>query len=492
MSTRKILILGNGFDLAHFLPTKYEHFIHAMRVIEDSEENIELSFNQLFESLIEDEKQLLEQRTKEIEDSDIEKGLKKKEIDQLIEKYFLHCTEKLYKTNEFVLDVNDVKELKEKLSVNGWFQYFKDYVDSGIETWIDFENEMNTVLLSLCYLFDEIQTNPELFIPSNSMSLDLSSRMKDLQPTSSISNEVFKNNHLRNYPFLKSILMNFSIIRKSEQLNSKLSAIETKFIKQYKKTHLKLDETKIFQSLEKQLNGFIDIFSSYISFVERLEPKQNFKVPKVLQTDLEAIYSFNYSNTVDRLYKQKNIKYLHGKAGVKEQNKIVLGISGLDHSLLKENKAYGFFKYYQKLVNNTDYLFLKPKSIVTEIESRKVNGTQDMSFWHPIEIYIWGHSLDSSDRDYIEEIFSFNQGKDTSIRVVIYFYNSPHQQLANLIYILGREIVETWMKNDWLEFIKMPNIYKLNFKEGYSDKVSKFSETIDEPIKEEQLSVFFV
>ncbi|SUD89857.1 AbiH family protein [Psychrobacter phenylpyruvicus] len=483
MSTRKILILGNGFDLAHFLPTKYEHFIHAMRVIEDSEENIELSFNQLFESLIEEEKQLLEQRTKEIEDSDIEKGLKKKEIDQLIENYFLHCTEKLYKTNEFVLDVNEVNYLKNKLSSNGWFQYFKYYSNSGIETWIDFENEMATVLKSLCFLIDELEVNPKLFFTSSNRT-DLSH--------SYISDELFQDNHFRTYPLLQSILNNFSIVEHYKSSGVNALIVKPEFIKSHYQHPISVSPSKILKYLEKQLKDFIEIFSTYIEFIERFKPKKTFEAPKILQTDLEAIYSFNYSNTVGRLYNQKNIHYLHGKAGEKEQNKIVLGISDLQHSLLEDEKAYGFVKYYQKLVNNTDYLFLKPKSIITEIESRKVNGTKDRSFWHPIEIYIWGHSLDSSDRDYIEEIFSFNQGKDTSIRVVIYFYNSPHQQLANLIYILGREIVETWMKNDWLEFIKMPNIYKLNFEEGYSDKVSKFSETIDEPIKKAKpLPVYF-
>ncbi|MDC5647423.1 bacteriophage abortive infection AbiH family protein, partial [Acinetobacter baumannii] len=29
-----ILIVGNGFDLSHFLPTKYDHFMEAMKSIE--------------------------------------------------------------------------------------------------------------------------------------------------------------------------------------------------------------------------------------------------------------------------------------------------------------------------------------------------------------------------------------------------------------------------------------------------------------------------
>ena len=30
-----ILIVGNGFDLSHYLPTKYDHFMVAMEAIEN-------------------------------------------------------------------------------------------------------------------------------------------------------------------------------------------------------------------------------------------------------------------------------------------------------------------------------------------------------------------------------------------------------------------------------------------------------------------------
>ncbi|OTL73720.1 hypothetical protein B9X64_13045 [Acinetobacter pittii] len=33
--TMNILIVGNGFDLSHYLPTKYDHFMVAMEAIEN-------------------------------------------------------------------------------------------------------------------------------------------------------------------------------------------------------------------------------------------------------------------------------------------------------------------------------------------------------------------------------------------------------------------------------------------------------------------------
>ena len=37
MDTKKIFVLGNGFDLAHYLPTAYVHFMDAMMIVESSE-----------------------------------------------------------------------------------------------------------------------------------------------------------------------------------------------------------------------------------------------------------------------------------------------------------------------------------------------------------------------------------------------------------------------------------------------------------------------
>ncbi|HAV3450548.1 TPA: hypothetical protein JIE09_001136, partial [Acinetobacter baumannii] len=51
-----ILIVGNGFDLSHYLPTKYDHFMVAMGAIENwDEQKGEMQFDDLFGSLYEKE-----------------------------------------------------------------------------------------------------------------------------------------------------------------------------------------------------------------------------------------------------------------------------------------------------------------------------------------------------------------------------------------------------------------------------------------------------
>ena len=157
------------------------------------------------------------------------------------------------------------------------------------------------------------------------------------------------------------------------------------------------------------------------------------------------------------------------------EDNIVLGISELENQLLIDEKAYGFVKYYQKLVNNTDYQFLSGNSDLIKLEKDKVRTTI-YGATKLFEIYVWGHSLASSDSDYIKEIFSFNKGNEVSLYLVIYYFPSPHAQLANLISIMGKDIIEIWMKKGWLEFVKAPDIYDLNNTEGYVDELSKHSE----------------
>ena len=71
-----------------------------------------------------------------------------------------------------------------------------------------------------------------------------------------------------------------------------------------------------------------------------------------------------------------------------------------------------------------------------------------------------GHSLDVSDRDYIVDLFSLNDGMDRNVTVTIYYFdkNAKFSLLNNLLAILGKDKVEHWMKNKWLQFKENPKI----------------------------------
>ena len=91
-----ILIVGNGFDLSHYLPTKYDHFMVAMGAIVNWDESKgDMGFDDLFSSLYEKED------------------------------YFFGYTKAMYKTNEIKISVDQINELKIKLKENIWVVFQK-------------------------------------------------------------------------------------------------------------------------------------------------------------------------------------------------------------------------------------------------------------------------------------------------------------------------------------------------------------------------------
>ena len=221
--------------------------------------------------------------------------------------------------------------------------------------------------------------------------------------------------------------------------------------------------------------------------IDKLKPKATFKIfvqsNSLFELDRndwaqpDLIYSFNYTNTYQRIHNSVKVEYLHGSHG--QQQNIVLGVSDLEDGSLKKLKAYGFTKYHQKLFKDTDYLFLdKYKSDVIKYrkkieyfekdfgthdplakKSERQNLMEDQSKLN-LNISIWGHSLDLSDQDYIKDLFSLNDDIDRNVRVTLYYFNKPAKfaLLNNLLAILEKDKVEEWMKKKWLQFKPNPEI----------------------------------
>ena len=110
-----ILIVGNGFDLSHYLPTKYDHFMDVMSAIESSTSDV-MNFDDLFA--------------------------------KCRETAFIARTKEYYHTQDITLDKAQLTEIRKLLRENCWYQYFKNHVQK-IKTWIDFEQKIQTVLLAL-------------------------------------------------------------------------------------------------------------------------------------------------------------------------------------------------------------------------------------------------------------------------------------------------------------------------------------------------------
>lgn len=135
-----ILIVGNGFDLSHYLPTKYDHFMDVMGAIEAKDtgglpENLE-------EKEIDEWLNLLEKTFQKREGiASTSHGMA---FDELFSKTrdpkFIEKTKEFYLTESVEMCAKDVLRLQYRLELNCWYQYFKKHVND-VKTWIDFEQK---------------------------------------------------------------------------------------------------------------------------------------------------------------------------------------------------------------------------------------------------------------------------------------------------------------------------------------------------------------
>lgn len=450
-----ILIVGNGFDLSHYLPTKYDHFMIAMGAIENWDASKgDMSFDDLFGALYEKED------------------------------YFFGYTKAMYKTDEIKISVDQIKDLKKQLEDNVWYQYFSDHVKE-MKTWIDFETKIEEALEIVCDFMDEI----EIYSNKNNSLEKIISFLEG----GNAKDYFLSQKSIRVLGLLKILdveYKNLGIDFSSEIVgfdgdwSHSFSSLAESFLAKYKgyDDFLYKNVTKF---LYKALLNFSSIFCDYLKILDGLNTINNKLYVPVLET-INRVYSFNYTSTFLKIYRSDVQSYfLHGK--ISDQNKIVLGVSDLNNQILRKFDLWGFTKYHQKLLLNTDYNFLEEfllesKDIQLEVDltqnfwlNRTTNGSGSVRYIRQkvervlqersldINFYIWGHSLDYSDNAYVKELFSFNEPYDQGVKIVVYYYEGAQfDLLANLIYILKKDKVENWMKKGWLKFEKNPDIAKIN------------------------------
>ncbi len=452
-----ILIVGNGFDLSHYLPTKYDHFMDVMRAIE-AKDTGGLPKN-LEEKKINEWLNLLDKTFKKPER--IALPPPDMAFDELFSKThdpnFIEKTKEFYLTENIEICAKDVLKLQYRLELNCWYQYFKNHVEK-IKNWIDFEQKIEEVLVVVARCIVDLESmdhRDKIIGYINKRGKDnLKIKTKDLD-----------------------ILNFFSFTTKKEGVmipfDLNLDFCHGKNVKNG------FSATEFITFLHTELEKFIEIFNLYLEIIvgelsrsKMIEINAEWSYP-------DKIFSFNYTNTYQRLHDSVDVEYLHGSCG--EYQNIVLGISDLEDESLRKLKAFGFTKYHQKLFKDTDYLFLDGYKKIIEDGKRKFDedlrlmnanalndisarfikrGLGDNSITLDLNFIIWGHSLDVSDKDYINDLFSLNDDIDRNVRVTVYYFDKATKfaLLNNLLAILGKDKVERWMKNQWLVFKPNPEI----------------------------------
>jgi hypothetical protein len=416
----KILIIGNGFDLAHYLPTAYAHFMGVMKAIEELPEGkTEVTYDDLFA------------------------GLEKENA------FFFGRTREIYDGDNIRFDAKNIYDMRSMIKNNRWYHYFSNHL-KGVDTWIDFEQKMEEVLGRTLHLFIVFKKVKLKYARVFARVADTNHSRDDIIKLDRLQLDFYqlfgliekRKSESGVYPdALDNFLSKkYFDIRVSDKISQAFSGFSGKFF----------DE--IYEELERLLCCF-DGFLSGVIGVFDLKSNLSYGF------EFDRVYSFNYTKTICRFHQfGGEIDFLHGEVGNKDK-KIVLGISDLSDGL-KDMKMYKFTKYHQKMMNNTDYKFLMNGNRSLYKISNYEDGCVEADF---VDVLVWGHSLDASDSDYIKELFGLQIEDSGMVRVKIYFYNqkSKSELLSNLIHVVGREKIENWMKKGWLFFEKAPDLYDL-------------------------------
>lgn len=345
-----ILIIGNGFDLAHKLPTQYTSFLNFIKFIKGFE-NFGGSVNDF---LLGNDK------------------YNHSELDTYVEKYINETIEADTNKNRKVFEVwekkksaedksDRIKHIEEMLQLskdNIWFNWFQEQQNIHPD-WVDFEAEISRVVQEV-----------EKMIPHLPINASEIPRMSK-----------------------KQLLIN-KYIFKGKATNKTLGAVG-------------IDECK--RNMLNDLNNLIRCFEIYLEdCVGNIDKK--LLSPDIYDLKIDKLLSFNYTGTYERIYsfKNRNVEYdyIHGKSKIDSasENNMVLGI---DEYLKGEDKLTNtdfieFKKYYQRLKKKTGCVY---KKWIEEINHSKENVTHN--------VYIFGHSLAMTDKDVLMEFITNEKTKIT-------------------------------------------------------------------------------
>ncbi len=398
-----ILIIGNGFDLAHGLPTKYIDFLKWVKIY------------QKFDSFI------------------FGRALTRyKNKSEPIFKYFY----KLFYEN---VDEDIRNEIRHLIKKNIWMEYFLQCNMYQKENWIDFEKEIGRVIKSLDNDMKKEDASESTIVREISVPFFAEYFLEDL---SSREQE-------REIEGLKQC-ENMSVDEQSE------------FMEEYRKQHpirplkAEIRYKDLIMRLQTDLNKLICALEIYLTdFLDKIEITKYSK--DITKLDIDYVLSFNYTDTYQKLYEKEckdiNVEfdYIHGKADINstiETNNMVLGI---DENLPEDRKSkdidfIAFKKYYQRIHKQTG---CKYKDLVDQIREEWDNETEESraeirkcisrgkienSKIH--RLYIFGHSLDVTDKDVFRDLIL-----NDNVYTTIFYYNKDvmGQQIANLVKVIGQD-----------------------------------------------------
>lgn len=393
-----VLILGNGFDLAHGLPTKYSHFLDFCQRVERI-----WSYGTSNDKLA-----IADFKRKWIDDWETDESIKETILTDFGHRKIKINSEGIH---EKTLDSPELTEIHDLLDDNTWYEYFTErYINNHMkgENWIDFESEIRFIIK----VVDEY-------------SLSLTDIWNDV-----INKAVASLNDQKLKIFNNKFLTDKYINRKG------WSSKHLPTVKDFRE--------KTFEDLER-LTRALELY--LVTFVEKIPISDSKKIPEISSLTPDYVINFNYTDTYERIYNKGKVYHIHGKADAArsaEDNNMVLGIdeywTGDEQN---ERTNFTIFKKFsqriQKHTGNESYKYLKEMQKVFEKRGKNWSGNVDMSKVHPdgvSYVYVFGHSLDVTDKDILS---NFIGDDSTSVTVYCRDRGTEGELIANTIKLIHEE-----------------------------------------------------
>ena len=415
-----ILVIGNGFDLAHGLPTKYPHFLEFCKRVFPIYENAEGRGVHLYQ-----QEYLLEWDF----NIEIKEGLKSAYDSRrkVIVDGNIAQIETIYpRTDELYALIKD----------NIWIEYFLQCNMYQKENWIDFESEISKVIQSL------------------------DGDMHGLSGNYSMNDDIYS-------------LSNDFLSKKYSEYSHAARSLTALTYGKVKRVSFKEIKDKLFNDLNKLIRA-LEIY--LCEYVEKIEI--NKKSSDIDKSEIDFILSFNYTHIFSKLYNVSNrskkeiadpFDYIHGETNISntvESNNMVLGI---DEYLPEDRKNkdvdfIAFKKFYQRIYKQTGCEYKKWMekiqrgyigSLDTEANCKRFleyammrKDIEDASQWlikmldHSKErqseihnLYIFGHSLDVTDKDILRDLIL-----NDNVYTTIYYPDKKElgRKITNLVKVIGQ------------------------------------------------------
>lgn len=385
----RIVLIGNGFDLAHNLKTSYVDFIS----------NYWRNF--------------INEAIRQTEDFEI-KGIKvyTSNSDITLRKTFEHDIPQTYKVfEEKITEYNqNMRRFNAAISINIKNKFLKHLLtENSFKNWVDIENEYYNFL---CYQFNP-QNNSYSYANIGTLNEDFKyiKEQLELYLTEILKESIHKHSKIEHL-----IYDSFYLNEVTEKFKQEVCQLEAEKIDKLKQ-HLPLDEDK-FEKTKRLLENFPDINEALLK--SKLNNQRFWENYFDLKPNDFLFLNFNYTDTINHycqfIHNDRPLLIdIHGELNNSE-NPMIFGYG----DELEEN--------YSKLENLQDNEYLENIKSIKYQETD--NYKQVLSFINSdkYQVIILGHSCGNSDRTLLNTLFEH----ENCVSIKPYYYKYQDKKTGEI------------------------------------------------------------